>query len=259
MAWMRWSVALVVILPYLLNMIGGRLYFLVDVMHQHLAWQSLTSRLLVGLSEPPLWNPFASCGAPLLEDPQAQVLYPCSLLYRFLPLAEAYNANLAVHALIAASGTLALARACGLSKEAATLAGLSFGLRSAAILGASVPPVCFGLSWQPWVGAAAFSLARQLSVWRCTVLAVVVANLALAGSPQVLAYALVVSAICVLVAADAPHRLMRSASAGAACAGGVLLGAAASLSAAPVASGTGGRLRDSRRIPHEVRWRGAER
>jgi hypothetical protein len=77
----------------------------------------------------PLWNPYLFLGVPFLANPQAAVLYPLHWPLIWLPPATALVWSALLHVWLAAGFTCTFARrSLGLSRAAAWLAGLLFGL-----------------------------------------------------------------------------------------------------------------------------------
>jgi hypothetical protein len=77
----------------------------------------------------PLWNPFLFLGVPFLANPQAAVLYPLHWPLSWLGAAHALAWSAIIHAWIAGALTYSLGRrSFGLTRPAAFLAGLIFGL-----------------------------------------------------------------------------------------------------------------------------------
>jgi len=58
----------------------------------------------------PLWNPHVFSGWPFLANPQAQVFYPTSLLFLWLPQPQALILELLFHLFLVLAGTYGLAR-----------------------------------------------------------------------------------------------------------------------------------------------------
>ena len=102
----------------------------------------------------PQWNPQEYGGLPFLADPNFNVFHPLSLLTDLLPLPLGFTLLLLSCALLAASGTLVLARRLGTSQEGAVVAALAFawsGPFLSVLEGGQVVAAAF----MPWVCAAA--------------------------------------------------------------------------------------------------------
>ncbi len=77
----------------------------------------------------PLWNPYLFTGVPFLANPQAAVLYPLHWPLSWLTPSQALVWSALLHVWLAAGFTYTFARrSLKLSRMAATLAGLIFGL-----------------------------------------------------------------------------------------------------------------------------------
>jgi hypothetical protein len=74
----------------------------------------------------PLWNRSIISGTPLLDDGQLTFFYPLSLIFYAVPLSYSFGLFAFLHLIIAGLGTYAFAGRIGLSRGAATLAGVSF-------------------------------------------------------------------------------------------------------------------------------------
>ena len=90
-------------------------------------WAYRLSALRAG--QIPLWNPYLFLGAPFLANPQAAVLYPLHWPLSWLSPASALIWSALLHTWLAAGFTYTFARrSLGLTRPAAWLAGVLFGL-----------------------------------------------------------------------------------------------------------------------------------
>ena len=186
------------VLPLWKFIFGREMYFLSDALYQHYPWQSVISQLLSqSPGRLPLWNPNMFCGTPILGDPQFQALYPPTLLYRFLPFASAFGCYLAFHALLAVSGMAVFLHSRGMNMRAVAIGAIGFGMGAHPAMLASMPPVLAAYSWLPWVAIFAGKLAVNPGASGAIGLAIALAWLGLAGSPQYVLYALVLAGIIV--------------------------------------------------------------
>jgi len=169
---------------------------MLDALHQHLAWQVALGWVLAGAPGAiPGWNPYTFGGVPFLADPQMQVSYPPTLLYRFLPLAIANGCFLVMHLVLGTVGTGLFLRATGLSAVASFGGAVSFGLGTHAALLVMAAPVLCAWGWFPWACLFAWRLGRSPSARAVFALAAVMGWLALAGCPQYFLYAVVATSI----------------------------------------------------------------
>lgn len=133
----------------------------------------------------PLWNPYTFMGAPFLANSQVGFFYPFNLITAWLPVEVAVSWNIALHLIIAALGTYALARfGMDLARGASFAAGLAFGLGG--YLGAQVEHLnqVQVLAWLPW-GVLLVSRAWQGEAGRALLgLTPIVALQILAGHTQ---------------------------------------------------------------------------
>jgi len=133
----------------------------------------------------PLWNPYTFMGAPFLANSQVGFFYPFNLLTAWLPVELAVSWNIALHLVIAALGTQALARfGMGLGRTASFAAALAFGLGG--YLGAQVEHLnqLQVLAWLPWGVLLVGRVERVGQLGPVAGLALVIALQVLAGHAQ---------------------------------------------------------------------------
>ena len=133
----------------------------------------------------PLWNPYTFMGAPFLAKSQVGFFYPFNLLTAWLPVELAVSWNIALHLVIAALGTQALARfGMGLGRTASFAAALAFGLGG--YLGAQVEHLnqLQVLAWLPWGVLLVGRVERVGQLGPVAGLALVIALQVLAGHAQ---------------------------------------------------------------------------
>jgi hypothetical protein len=100
--------------------------------------------------ELPLWNPLSFCGLPFLAQWNTMVLYPLSLLYIVLPLAQGLTWFSLLHVWIGGFGMFQLARRWTGSGWAGALAGVVYMLNGV-MLDTGLWPCSIGpLAWAPW-------------------------------------------------------------------------------------------------------------
>jgi hypothetical protein len=98
----------------------------------------------------PLWNPYLFLGAPFLANPQAAVLYPLHWPLSWLSPSAALVWSALLHAWLAAGFTYTFARrSLGLTRPAAWLAGLLFGLGGFTLAHVENINQLNGLAWLP--------------------------------------------------------------------------------------------------------------
>jgi hypothetical protein len=166
----------------------------------------VTESLLAGRF--PFWNPHLFMGAPLFANMQTAVLYPLfwPLIGLFVPKQVAWS--IALHVLLAATGTLLYARrSLRLGWVASLGVAVAFGMGG--YLGAQVEHInqLSGMAWLPWVfllldGAAGHGTLfwRRRRSWAAMIgLGVVVALMILAGHAQTVYFAMVGAGVYGLV------------------------------------------------------------
>jgi hypothetical protein len=140
----------------------------------------------------PLWDPYEDAGIPLLAETQVGVLYPVSILFLspFSPSLE-LSLFILIHFSLGASFTFILARSVGLSRAAATVAGLAFGFGG--FLMAQVPNlnIMTGAVWLPLILSGVILTLRRRS-WLVAMLAGIPLTLQVfTAQPQIVFYTLV--------------------------------------------------------------------
>lgn len=128
---------------------GGRAYFERDVhffFHERLAafHDAVWSGAL------PLWNPWPAFGEPMLGIANAAIAYPATWLALLLSPPATHTAIVVLHGLLAACGARALARAWGVSRTGALLAGGLWALSGPLQSALSQTNVLIGAAWLPW-------------------------------------------------------------------------------------------------------------
>ncbi len=99
----------------------------------------------------PLWNPYAFAGAPFLAAMQTGVFYPVNLLLEWLLApTDVLGARAAVHLALALVGAFLFARRLALSRPAALLVAVSFGLGLPYMVWLE-HPMGGAVAWLPWL------------------------------------------------------------------------------------------------------------
>lgn len=96
-----------------------------DLVNEYYPRRLLASEM-IRQGQLPLWNPYILGGMPLLADGYSATLYPASLLFVLLPVAQAFGWYAFLHLLLAGVGTFWLARTLGLFTLPALAAALTY-------------------------------------------------------------------------------------------------------------------------------------
>jgi len=88
--------------------------------------QHMIERLASG--ELPQWFPYEGLGRPFIGIAASGVFHPYTVLYFFLPAADAHRASTLLSCLLAAIGAFTLGRTLNCSRAGALVAGLAFAL-----------------------------------------------------------------------------------------------------------------------------------
>ncbi len=98
----------------------------------------------------PLWNPLSFCGLPFLAQWNTMVLYPLSVIYLVLPLAQGLTWFNLLHVWIGGFGMFQLARRWTGSGWAGAAAGTIYAMNGV-MLDTGLWPCSIGpLAWAPW-------------------------------------------------------------------------------------------------------------
>lgn len=132
----------------------------------------------------PFWNPWSSCGEPLLGAYQSAVFYPPALLYYVLPLPASFTWFVSFHYLVSGAGAYHMMRVWGTRRPAAALTAFAWAF-SPPFIG-SLDQVSFQTSfaWLPWCVAFAGRISSGLFLRGYVGLSVSVAMAVLAGAPE---------------------------------------------------------------------------
>ncbi len=163
------------------DVLRGRLLFERDIMGLFWEMCSAFGRSLAAGS-PPLWDPWAGFGQPMLANPAAQVAYPPTWLNLLVRPEDYYSVYAIGHLVLASLGVLALARALGLGAGAAGVAAATWTLSGPLLSYVSLWHHFAGAAWMPWVLLCAERCARRPSGRRVAAWAAVSAVQVLAGS-----------------------------------------------------------------------------
>jgi hypothetical protein len=136
----------------------ARNHLLFDQAVQFYPWRLLT-RTLSAAHLPPLWNPYAGTGSPLLANYQSATLAPVEVLVSGLDPTRAPAVAAAIRLAIAGAGMLLLLHRFGLPALAASFGTLGF-LGSGAITILLYHPNSNVSVWLPFVALLSYDLAR---------------------------------------------------------------------------------------------------
>ncbi|HEX8742420.1 MAG TPA: YfhO family protein [Thermoleophilaceae bacterium] len=131
----------------------------------------------------PAWNPAISGGRPLLASQQAAPLYPVNGLAHVFPFWQSLAWIAALKVLLAAVGAYLLCRAYALSRWAATLGGLAFGMGHGFVLWLEHPHAAV---WAllPWALLTGERLVVRARAADAALLGIVTGCALLGGHPE---------------------------------------------------------------------------
>jgi hypothetical protein len=133
----------------------------------------------------PLWNPLLNNGQPLAGMATSGAFYPPQvLLTLLLPDGQSLNVLVILHLAFAATGGYLLARFQGLSRPAATLAGLTYGFGGSVLLQIYNPIYACGAAWLVWAVLGGVRLLAGGGLRDFLLLATSLAFSVLCGEPQ---------------------------------------------------------------------------
>lgn len=147
------ALAILAILPTLLFadvLLGINCLFTGDLPNYHYPGKKILRDIVLG-GEFPFWNPYLSAGQPLAANPAHEVFYPLTWLILLPRYDLAFHLLIVVHVYIALFAMHALLRSFDLSRSAAVLGALSFGLGGVILSTFSVLPFLFSMSWTPLI------------------------------------------------------------------------------------------------------------
>jgi hypothetical protein len=132
----------------------------------------------------PLWDPYVSFGHPMLANPNTQVLYPPTWINLVASPAVAYAALVFAHLAFGGVGLVQLARRLGLSRGAASCAGVAWVASGPLLSLVNVWHHLAGAAWIPWVFLAADRALVRPSLRSAALLGCALGMQLLAGSPD---------------------------------------------------------------------------
>lgn len=197
-----------------------------DLVKQFIPFQTYCRRAIGG-GEWPLWTPNIMGGAPTAMFGQTGMFYPPTWLTLALPPADAVDAQLAMHFLIALFATFWGARRLGLSRGAAWVAAIAWALSGAMVgrLAEGHLTVYRALAWYPLAWCGILGLLRRRSWADGTATIIAIATMGLVGAPQAWLPALMALSATAVIATvvDARQRSARVAVPGLIRVGAVML------------------------------------
>ncbi len=99
----------------------------------------------------PLWNPYQSCGEPLLANPSIGFFYPLYLPFLWLDTARAIDLDVVIHLALSAVGTALLCRHLRMGWAAALLAGLVYAFHGSMLIKIPYPGFLAAVAWIPLI------------------------------------------------------------------------------------------------------------
>lgn len=125
-------------------------HLVADLILENYQWKRFILESL-GRRELPLWNPYLFAGMPFLADGQHSALYPLSIIFYLLPLAQAYGIFTALQLFIAALGMYVFLRVLGAGRFPAILGGITYGFSGFMLVSVPFTMVIAAVCWLPWI------------------------------------------------------------------------------------------------------------
>ena len=119
-----------------------------DLVLENYVWKQFLKESLTA-GRLPLWNPYLFSGVPFLAAGQHSGLYPLSIIYYILPLAEAYGVFTWLQLAIAGLNSYIFARVLRRSHGAAIFAGVAYAFSGFFIVSVVFPMIIAAASWLP--------------------------------------------------------------------------------------------------------------
>lgn len=141
----------------------------------------------------PFWNPYILSGTPFFSDINQSILYPSTLLFLILPIADAFNIIVFVHLIIAGMGQYFFSKILKSSEFTAHVSMILWMLSQPLLM--SINHVNITLlqvySWLPWILGSFLLIARDESKKFSILMPLFLSLAILAGHPQPLLYLLI--------------------------------------------------------------------
>jgi hypothetical protein len=132
-------------------LVRGQVYVRDDLASYYLPWRAFYARSL-DLGQSFLWSPYVHAGFYAHGEGQAGMLHPLHfLLYRFLPLATAFNLENTLSYVFLLAGTYVLLRRWRFRAGAAMFGALVFAFSGFNLLHFVHPPIVAVLAHTPWL------------------------------------------------------------------------------------------------------------
>ncbi len=180
-----------------------------DLILENYAWKRFilqSIRQPGGLTDKlPLWNPYLFAGSPFLATGQHSALYPFSVLFYVLPLAQAYGWFSALQLFMAGLFSYVFCRTINVNRLGALIAGLTFMLSGFMVVSVVFSMIIAAAAWLPLLLACVELVVRaeRNGFQRHTLLYVTLGGLGLgcqvlAGHPEITYYTLLAVAVYAL-------------------------------------------------------------
>lgn len=133
-----------------------------DLILENRAWKAFLLEALRG-GDPAgvLWSPRLFAGAPFLAAGQQSALYPFSVLFYILPLAQAYGFFTWLQLGLAAAGMYVFMRVSGLRRPAAAFSGIAYAFSGFFIVSVNFTMIIAAAAWLPLILAAMEIIIRK--------------------------------------------------------------------------------------------------
>jgi len=177
-----------------------------DLLLENYAWKLFIRRSLAA-HQIPLWNPYLFAGVPFLAAGQHSALYPLSVLFYVLPVAQAYGWFTLLQLVLAGLFAGFFARTIRLSGVASAITAVTYAFSGFFVVSIDFPMVLAAACWLPLVLAMIERVVQKgeagdrhptAYVPYASLGAVAVGVMALAGHAEIALYVLLVSAFYAL-------------------------------------------------------------
>jgi hypothetical protein len=145
------ALSILALLPILLFadvLLGINSFYTRDITNYYYPAKKLLREIVLG-GHFPYWNPWFSAGQPLAANPEHAVFYPLTWLILLPRYDLAFHLQIVAHLYIALFGMFALLRSMALSRPAASLGAISFGLGGVILSTVDLTPCLFSMAWVP--------------------------------------------------------------------------------------------------------------